>query len=236
MLVEFVGNGNVATQMAQGLKAAGCDIGKMYSRKDLGGGRVGEPDVLIIAVSDREIVNVVARLPQMDNTLVLHTSGSVSVEVLDCGKFRNFGVIYPLQTILKDVATDWSQVPLFIEGDDPLIEDMAKRLSPNRVGILSSDDRCRLHAAAAIACNLTMYLWHQSRQTMADAGLDFRLLEPLMSLTLQRALQGPPGDALTGPARRGDTAVLLRHLEVIPLEAKEPYRLISQRIFERYNK
>lgn len=224
MRVDFVGRGNVATQMSHRLIQAGCNVAHMYGRGEIPS---SPPDILIIAVTDREITTVISSLPPLPDTLVLHTSGSVPIDVFDTSRHPRCGVVYPLQTILKDVPTQWDDVPLFIEGDDPMVATLAHMLSPN-VAPLNSNDRCRLHAAAAIACNLPMFLWHGSRRTMQQAGLDFKLLEPLMRLTLQRALQGPPHDTLTGPASRGDIPTLQRHMQVIPPDLVAPYAMLSQ--------
>lgn len=226
----------MATQMAARLQALGYEVPQMLSKS-------GTPlsefnpslcDAVIIAVSDGAIADVLEALPPAPHLLWMHTSGSVGIEVFDPTKYPRQGVLYPLQTMLAHKEIDWLNVPLFIEGAAPEIEQLAKEMSP-MVAPLNSVSRRRLHAAAVMSCNLVMYLWLLAREVTDAAGLDFALLNPLMEMSLQRALPGPHNSDLTGPARRGDLQTIASHLAVLNPEQRSAYTLLSNAILSRFN-
>lgn len=234
--VSFIGAGNVGSNFAEKLRAEGVEIVQICS-PSLGNMNDFDPtgvDAVIIAVTDDAIPSLLDRLPGNDTTLWLHTSGSVGIDVFDAEKFPRHGVLYPLQTMLKGTKPDWDNVPVFIEGDDPLNEELARMLSP-RVAPLDSLSRRRAHAAAVICCNLVMYLWSLSEGAMAEAGLDFKMLAPLMELTWKRAATGSPEQSLTGPARRGDLGTIRKHLDALNPETADVYRLLTQNILNRFH-
>jgi predicted short-subunit dehydrogenase-like oxidoreductase (DUF2520 family) len=87
------------------------------------------------------------------------------------------------------------------------------------------------HAAAVIASNHPVALWHGALGLLRQAGIDDEVaLEAMMALVRSAvenvASQGLP-DALTGPVRRGDSASVLRHLEELTRHA--PHLLDSYR-------
>ncbi len=234
--VSIIGAGNVGSNFAEKLRAEGVEIVQICS-PSLGNMDDFDPtgvDAVIIAVTDDAIPRLLDAIPRNKSALWLHTSGSVGIDVFNSDEFPRHGVIYPLQTMLKGTRPDWNNVPVFTEGDDPLIGELARRLSP-RVAPLDSLSRRRAHAAAVICCNLVMYLWSLSEGAMAEAGLDFRMLAPLMELTWRRAASGSPEQSLTGPARRGDVGTMRKHLEALSPETAEVYRLLSRNILKRFH-
>lgn len=236
MKISIIGAGNVGSNFAAKFKAAGADEVKLFS-PSLGNMHEFDPrkaDAVIIAVTDDAIEGLLQSLPESPSTLWIHTSGSVGIDAFTPEKFPRRGIVYPLQTMLKGVEPDWDNVPIFIEGDDPLTEELARMLSP-RVAPLDSLSRRRAHAAAVLCCNMAMYLWSLSERVMKEAGLDFRMLRPLMELTLERAVTGSPEQSLTGPARRGDLGTIRKHLAALDPETAEVYRLLTQNILNRFH-
>ena len=63
-------------------------------------------------VSDKAIEALSKQLP-FENRLVVHTSGSVALKMLDMKHKR--GVFYPLQTFSKTSDLEFSEVPFCIE-------------------------------------------------------------------------------------------------------------------------
>lgn len=237
MLLTFIGRGNVATQMAARFRQQGHRIAQMCRRGEMP--RPGS-DVYIVAITDDSIAPVLESVPAIPQALWVHTSGSVGIDVFDPEKFPRCGVIYPLQTILKDVPTDWDNVPIFVEQvsrpatPDVTVDHLARILSPN-VTPLDSLSRRRLHAAAVMVCNLTMQLWSLGEEAMRSAGLPFHLLEPLMRRTLERSLQGDIASAITGPARRGDLGTIRSHIDSLPPQAAETYQFLTNQILQRFH-
>lgn len=236
MKISIIGAGNVGSNFAAKFRAAGVEEVNLFS-PSLGNMQDFDPqavDAVIIAVTDDAIPGLLEQLPVSPSTLWIHTSGSVGIDAFPREKFPRQGIIYPLQTMLKGVEPDWANVPIFIEGEDPLTVELAQMLSP-KVAPLDSLSRRRAHAAAVLCCNLAMYLWSLSERVMNDAGLDFAMLRPLMELTLERAVNGSPEQSLTGPARRGDLGTIRKHLDALDPETAEVYRLLTQNILNRFH-
>jgi hypothetical protein len=60
-------------------------------------------------------------------------------------------------------------------------------------------------------------------------GLDFQKLLPIIKETAHRIKTGQPKDWQTGPAKRGDSEVIAKHLTMIPdPEVQAIYKKLSQ--------
>lgn len=233
--VSFIGSGNVATRMASRLRQIGAEIVQICSRSGVPVSELNPnaADLIIVSVSDDAISHVLDSVKSAGNALWVHTAGSVGINVFDPKKFPRHGVLYPLQTMLKDKEVDWTQVPLLIEGAAE-IESIARQMSPS-VAKLDSDSRRRLHAAAVMCCNMVMFLWHQSQQIVENAELDYDLLKPLMKMTYERAAEIGPENAMTGPAKRGDLNTIKKHIEALPDDIAETYREISRQMLAKFH-
>jgi pyrroline-5-carboxylate reductase len=112
--ISIIGSGNVAQQLAPALKRCGYSIHEVCSRNAIKGKQLSTKvrssyqndlskvedtgGVIIIAVKDDAIYEVVKKLPSLKNSLVIHTSGGTDISVLKI-KFKNCGVIWQVQTI-----------------------------------------------------------------------------------------------------------------------------------------
>lgn len=233
--VSFIGSGNVATRMAARLQEIGAEIVQMCSRSKVPIEELNPnaADLIIVAVSDDAIKPVLDAVKSAGNALWVHTAGSVGIEVFDPEKFPRHGILYPLQTMLKDKELDWARVPLLIEGHED-IEAIARRMSP-MVARLDSAARRQLHAAAVMCCNMVMFLWYRSQQIVENAGLDYELLKPLMKMTLERAMEIGPATAMTGPAKRGDIHTIKKHIASLPDEIAETYCELSRQMLAKFH-
>jgi predicted short-subunit dehydrogenase-like oxidoreductase (DUF2520 family) len=238
--VSFIGTGNVATRMADGLRAVGAEIVQMCSPhhgEPIASLRPNDADLIIVAVSDDAIPSVLAAVPSAGKAVWAHTAGSVAMSAFDAAKFPRHGVFYPMQTMSKELAVDWQKVPMFIEGNSPEVTDfllsVARQLTPN-VRELSSENRVKLHSAAVVGCNMVMYLWAVADDILQRAGIDFEVLRPLLEVTLERTKQLSPKSAITGPARRGDVKTIAKHIAALPPEEADTYRFLSQKILNLF--
>ncbi|MFD3001087.1 Rossmann-like and DUF2520 domain-containing protein [Pontibacter toksunensis] len=253
--IAFVGAGNVAWHLAQALAAAGHDVKAVYSRsrtsREALTGKLPQaqpiktPDfrsfdleMVIIAVPDAALADVAAALKVSPGALVVHTSGSQPLALLQQVKGARVGVFYPLQTFSKIKPVDLAQVPLLVEALDEetlhQLESLAKSIS-NQVYQVSSEARKQLHLAAVFACNFTNHLLGISQQLLQEANLPKQLLQPLIEETITKAAQQNPFAVQTGPAVRGDGNVLQAHLQLLeqhPTYASL-YRQLSKSIQEQ---
>ena len=248
MKIALVGAGRVASCMGPRLKEAGYTITGVYSRtlknaRELAC-KVGAPafdnleqlpcaDVYLTMLSDDALLQLAPRIVKTcPDALFLHTAGSIPMDIWkDAGAVR-YGVLYAMQTFSKGINIDWEQVPVFIEGSSSTelesIKKLALDLSPN-VTPLSSKGRKKLHIAAVFTCNFSNHMYAISEQLLAEEGIPFSVMLPLVRETARKVETLSPVAAQTGPAVRGDRKVVSEHLELLKEnpEYAELYKLIS---------
>ena len=240
MKVVLIGRGRVATHMGKALLKAGHEVTSVNSRTlaEL----PQDADAYIIAVKDsalQEVIKQLANHLQTDTpslwrgqgeALILHTAGSMPLSVFD-GYAKNGGVLYPMQTFSMDREVDFREIPLFIEGNDVRIRQLAESIS-NHVYELSTADRKYLHLAAVFACNFVNHCYTLAADVLEKKGLPFDVMLPLVDETARKVHELHPRDAQTGPAVRGDQNVMQAQAALLDGKAKEIYELLSQSIQE----
>lgn len=247
--IAIVGSGNVASHLALSLEKV-ADVKQVCSpnvdhaaalASKLGACQAitdvaqidPNVDYCIISVKDDAVMEVAEALPAMKG-IVCHTSGSAPMETLQ--EHNRIGVFYPLQTFSKDAAVDVSEAPFFIEASDAdtleKLLTLARSIS-ERVAQADSRQRAILHIAAVFACNFANHLWTISAEILAQNGIEFDVMRPLLQATLDKAMSMPPSQAQTGPAARHDTDVMHKHQSMLNPEYGEIYRLLSQSIISK---
>ncbi len=249
MRISFIGSGNVATHLAAAFKNSGHSIHQVWSRTEIHAAMLAyhvkaQPiadireldagcDLVVIAVNDDAIGEVAAQLAGSDRLLV-HTSGSTPMHILD-GVSPRIGVFYPLQTFSRHASVDMWSVPIAIEANSAdqaaLLLDLGRTIS-NRVLPMDSEQRISLHIAAVFASNFANHLWALAQQLLQGQGIDFDLLRPLIEGTAAKVMDHLPADVQTGPAVRNDQSIVNRHLAALEArpELREIYRAFSQSI------
>lgn len=248
--VVILGSGNVATHLAKAIDKI-HDVVQIYSRNKEHADSLAEKlkecastckiedlttdaEIYIVAISDDSIKDVITSMPEVHG-IIAHTSGSVGMEVFSQG--NSSGVFYPLQTFSKDTDVKIAEVPFFLEATDTEImlklESLASSLS-EKVYKADSRQRQALHIAAVFACNFFNHLLDISAEILKNKGYTLDILEPLIKATVTKALEIGPHDAQTGPARRGNTTTINKHLESLDNDKQKIYSLLSQSIIDRY--
>lgn len=254
--ISILGSGKVASHLGPALQMAGFTLAAVCSRTlvhakmladSLGGidavdnvEQLPKSDVYLLCVKDSALAEVAQHLadsltPEKRNaSLVVHTAGSISLEVL-ASRFPHAAVMYPLQTFSKGASFNFSQVPLFVEGNTEsdlcAVTALAERLSHN-VTPLSSEKRKRLHLAGVFANNFANHCVTLAAKILAPTGVSSDVLRPMLEETVRKLHYMSPADAQTGPALRWDTNVMADHLDML---AQEPelqrvYRIMSESI------
>ncbi|MEZ7499435.1 DUF2520 domain-containing protein [Flavobacterium sp. Arc3] len=247
--VIIIGSGNVAQHLIaafQNSKNTGDEIElvQVFSRKantlanvldaslittDIA--NLLEADLYIIAVSDDAIGAVAAQLA-FKNRLVVHTSGSVGLDVINDNNRR--GVFYPLQTFTKNKAVDFKAIPICLESENStdfrLLEKVAKVIS-NKVFAINSEQRKALHVAAVFVNNFTNHLYTIGNEICLENQVPFDILKPLILETAQKIMTISPKDAQTGPAKRNDLKTIEAHQLFLSDENQTTiYKIITQSI------
>lgn len=249
--IVLVGSGRIAWHLGKRLKMKGLPVAQVLSRTAEHARSLGEilradwsadwsdvlPDAdwLLLAIRDDVIDEVAEKLaPYAPGALATHTSGATPGSVL-APFFKRHGVFYPLQTFSLERSPVWSKIPFCVdaakEQDTLFLIKIAKTIS-NLAYRVSDDQRAQLHVAAVFANNFSNHCFAIAEKILEDKDLPFEMLHPLMEETLAKALQNSPANMQTGPAVRGDSDTIKRHLALLEGHAdwQELYRRISESI------
>jgi predicted short-subunit dehydrogenase-like oxidoreductase (DUF2520 family) len=247
MKVTIVGTGNVATVLGKKMKQAGIKIVEVAGRSEEHTREIAAllsassctdllkinqlSDVYVLAVSDDSIEEV-ASLVDVGSKIIVHTAGSVSIDVLK--KHAHFGVIYPLQS-LSAAKTTLPTIPVLIDGESKATIDLLNEFCSiwaDSVSVATDDQRLKMHVAAIFATNFTNHLYAIAEQLCNSEHLDFKMLVPLIEETASRLRKYSPLIVQTGPAARGDIATIEKHLQLLSADpaTQQVYRLLSESI------
>ncbi|WP_025743105.1 Rossmann-like and DUF2520 domain-containing protein [Aquimarina pacifica] len=249
--VVLLGAGNVATHFYSAFyKEKTVEIIQCYNRKNIklhpdqkedliitDLSDLKEADVYILAIHDDAIKEIANLLP-FRNKFVVHTSGSVPIDVL--GTNNRTGVLYPLQTFTKDTYVDFSTVPFCLEAENSndlqTLKTLASSLS-KKIFEISSAQRGILHVAAVFVNNFVNHMFAIGNDICKEHQVPFEILHPLILETAQKVSLTDPDSIQTGPAVRNDTKTIERHLNILKEKSqKNIYQLLTTAIQDKHGK
>lgn len=249
--IVIIGSGNVAQHLLSAFKkSTDLEVIQVFSRKkDLDAtlispekvtddiSTIKDADLYIISVSDNAITEVSENLP-FSNKLVIHTSGTTSIDVLN-NKNRK-GVFYPLQTFTKGKEVNFKEIPICLEAqneeDYKLLQKVANSISEKAIKI-TSEQRKAIHVSAVFVCNFVNHLYQIGNEICLQNNIPFEILQPLIEETANKIKSLSPIDAQTGPAKRNDTETINAHLNFLSNETqKEIYKLLTKSIIDTHVK
>ncbi len=188
--ISIIGSGNVATAIGSILLSKGLTIREVYSRtensakllsKKLGCSWVNnlkelntDSHLYLLAISDDQLPVIGSKLAHLKG-IVVHTSGSQSINVLESNK-ENAGIFYPLQTMTMDKVPDFTNIPICVEANKrdvaEKIRNLAEKIS-SKVVYLDSEQRQYLHLTAVTVNNFTNLLYNHAHEVLGDKEIDF---------------------------------------------------------------
>jgi predicted short-subunit dehydrogenase-like oxidoreductase (DUF2520 family) len=130
-------------------------------------------------------------------------------------------------------------VPFLIEGNNSysegLLLQLAQKVSDQAVS-MNSEQRTSIHLAAVFASNFSNHMYSIASEILAKNNLPFNFLKPLIEETTNKALHTSPFTAQTGPARRNNTEILQKHIEMLASEPdwQKIYTFASESIINLY--
>lgn len=251
--ISFAGAGKVASSLSAELLAKGHKIQQINSPGREKGEKLAgmsgavwsdileyksDTDVIIVAVPDNLLQSVLAHIQCGSETIVVHTAGSYGTEVFPPSISR-CGVFYPLQTFSEGRKVEFSAVPVFIETADPWAQHVLKNIAGSlgcRVFDSDIEHRRLLHIAAVFVSNFANYMFTSGERIAARAGYTADLLKPLITETVNKALENGPANSQTGPAVRYDYNTIEKHLNLLSFspELQMVYEEISRSIINYY--
>ena len=247
--IGIIGSGNVAQHLIVAFQksiteGAEIEITTVFSRKNNAlsnlldsniicsdWNSLKEADIYLIAVSDNAVAEVSEKIP-FKNKLVVHTSGAVSLEVINSNNRK--GVFYPLQTFSKNVAVDFKSIPICIESENvtdlELLKNVANSISKS-VFEINSKQRKAVHVAAVFVNNFTNNLYQIGNEICIENKIPFEILFPLIKETAEKINRLSPLEAQTGPAKRNDEETINSHLAFLTDgNQKNIYKILTQSI------
>ncbi|MBC8146969.1 MAG: DUF2520 domain-containing protein [Bacteroidetes bacterium] len=253
--ISIIGTGNVATHLALELANSGHNLVNIFGRTEIKAKQLSEKvnssftseisnipkdvDLIIVSITDNAIESVIRNV-NFGNTLIVHTSGSVAMDIFEKSS-ENFGVFYPLQTFSKNKEVDFKYIPICVEANNNknihLLFELGKSIS-NDVRKINSEQRKIIHLAAVFACNFTNHLYSIADEILESNGIPFDILRPLIKETSNKIDNNKPAEVQTGPASRGDSEIIQKHLGQLQNkpEFREIYDLLSRNILQKHKK
>lgn len=253
----MIGSGRVASILAPAFENAGHRCAAVYSLHLANAKKLADKlydcqvldypdfsdlalDVILLAISDDALPEVIDQLVCNSYSVVAHTSGGIELSIL--ARFGSkAGVCYPVQSFSAGRKLKMDEVPFCIEANSPETESILVALAGSlsqELYYLNSAQRRDLHVAAVFASNFTNYLLSCAWEYMHVRDVNTDLLLPLIKETIEKALEHDPRKVQTGPAVRGDNQVVENHLQRLSdLPAMQRlYRELSGSIQDFYRK
>jgi len=221
--IDFIGAGRAVQQLAE-MRAA---------------------DVWMLAVPDRQIAQVAVDLAHLTGAIqpgiAFHCSGALPATELSSLADVGWQVAsaHCLLSFADPARTlnQFADTPCALEGDPAATTELAPSFT--HIGAqcfpLKSEDKLLYHAGAVFATNFLPVLQAVANQLWAESGVPANLAAQLNATLLKNAVDniltlGPAG-ALTGPAARGDLALVQRQGDAVTAwneSAGDAYRTLSQ--------
>lgn len=199
------------------------------------------PDGAIKATWD-ELLTQPGSRNALVNTCVAHCSGALASDVFDrAAEFHVYPYsIHPLFAISskKDSYKELKNAFFTLEGDPCKIDEMVElfRRLGNPTQIIAASDKTRYHAAAALASNHVVALYRRSCEELMRCGFTLEgaeaALAPLFLGNAQHVAADGAVASLTGPAERGDTVTIDKHLSILDGSTREVYKILNDTLLE----
>jgi predicted short-subunit dehydrogenase-like oxidoreductase (DUF2520 family) len=221
--LAIVGSGRLGSALARALRGNAPEVEGNVSAVEVVGplGRGDDPqgsDAVLLCVPDAEIAYAAAAIGP--GPLVGHCSGATGLEPL--APHEAFS-LHPLMTVTAAEAT-FNGAAAAIDGSTERATALAGYLA-GKLGLepihVRPADRAAYHAAASMASNFLVTLEAAAEQLAATAGIERRMLLPLVHATVENWAAVGGERALTGPVARGDIATVARQRDAVSERAPE---------------
>ncbi len=225
--LRVIGSGRAGGSLARALSSVGWDVVEVLGRGDDPTAAARDVEVLAIATPDAMVEQVAARVTPVAETLVMHLSGSLTLGVL--GAHPRRASLHPLAS-LPDPDTGAAVLldgcPMAIAGD-PGVAEVAAALG-GHVFEVPDDNRSLYHATASVAANHVVALCAQVERLAAECRVPAAAFLSMTGQVVRNAGERGAVASLTGPAARGDSATIERHLAALPAAETGLYGVLAR--------
>lgn len=213
--------------MARAMEQSGWTVVDVLGRHDAQDRAADGVDLLLIATPDRDVVDTALAVAPVEDTVVAHLSGVLSLEVLAPHARR--ASLHPLVSLPGDnvgtgavFAGSW-----FAVAGDPLARRLVEDLGGRPV-VVSAENRAAYHAAAVVASNHLVALLGQTERIAESVGVPLEAFLELAAASVDNVRRLGAAGALTGPAARGDEDTIRAHLEALEPAERDSYAAVAE--------
>jgi predicted short-subunit dehydrogenase-like oxidoreductase (DUF2520 family) len=163
--------------------------------------------------------------------IVLHSSGALSSDELQPLRAKGASVasVHPMMTFAPEATTQLAGVVFALEGDPKAIE-AARRMVSAMQGnefVIAKENKVLYHAFGSFLAPLLLTTLITADKIGAQAGVPPKLLRAAMqrivSQTVENYFKLGAEASFTGPFRRGDVAVIKKHMKALDPVQREAY-------------
>lgn len=209
-------------------------------------------EIVFITTQDSEISKIteILRSKVSESSIIFHTSGALSSEILNNLNENAVGSLHPLVSISDSFLGKERFADAFfcVEGDEKAVE-LAEKIVEDLGGkpfSIESKYKTLYHAAAVTACGHLIATIDAAIEMMEKCGLEQpeaqKILLPLIKSTVENLETQNTAEALTGTFARADLETFEKHhaniKENLSAEIMEIYLLLgirSLKLAERQN-
>ncbi|HEX3578777.1 MAG TPA: DUF2520 domain-containing protein [Thermoanaerobaculia bacterium] len=224
MKLGIIGNGRAAWAFASTWRRIGWPLTGIATR----GAPIDElaksSDLILVAVSDRAIVEVAESIPETD-AVIFHPSGALPA-------LRGGFSLHPLKSLPPaDERSDLEGTLLVFEGNHRDVAEQIAKKAGARFAEISREAKIRYHAGAVFGSNYIAALLDIAEELIGIDGAR-EDIAALARSAIDNWAAHTDARRFTGPASRGDDAVMQQHQEALrdSPELAEIYRLLAARI------
>jgi predicted short-subunit dehydrogenase-like oxidoreductase (DUF2520 family) len=181
-------------------------------------------DILLVAISDRAIEDVAASIPET-SAIIVHPSGALP-------SVRGGFSLHPLKALpAVGQPSDLAGSLLVFEGAHREIAERIAAAAGARFAAISTAAKTLYHAGAVFGSNYVAVLLDIAEELIGIEGTR-EDLAALARSAIDNWVANTDARRFTGPAARGDAAVVEQHLESLRdrPELAEAYRLLATHI------
>jgi predicted short-subunit dehydrogenase-like oxidoreductase (DUF2520 family) len=224
MKLGIIGNGRASWAFASTWRRIGWPLTGIATRgapiEDL----AANSDLILVAVSDRAIEEVAATIPET-NAIIFHPSGALPA-------LRGGFSLHPLKSLPPvGEPSDLEGTLLVFEGNHRDVAEQIATAAGARFAEIPPDAKIRYHAGAVFGSNYIAALLDVAEELIGIEGAR-EDIAALARSAIDNWAAHTDAQRFTGPAARGDDAVMQRHADALrdSPELAEIYRLLAARI------
>ncbi|MCY6484952.1 DUF2520 domain-containing protein [Clostridium aestuarii] len=223
------------------LKAAEFTETKAYNNLE---SLIKDSDTIFITTPDDAILSICEKIISFDlrEKIICHTSGSLSSNIFsNLNLLGVFGYsIHPMFPFPNKYTTykNLKDAYFSIEGSREKLDDIKKLIQSlgNKFIVRDENKDSLYHLANVTVSNLVLSLLNLGCTYLQQCGVReedaLEALFPLIESNISNLKSKGFVNALTGPIERGDSGTVKQHIEAIPKEDLQMYKILSKNLLE----